>query len=424
MTNRKREQPNRERGLVHVVKSPKGYLAFQIPMNHSQYYFGQKQKCISFGAKYTKENNALAESAAVRMQKDMEAKTFNPADITSYKHPSKQIKGDYQRKIEGSFNVLELYQDYEKNLNVGITTLNGVYKCYHNHIKNMESSCGYTLKQQLEIKGWIQSNVASTVALSMLSMFNRLIDWGKREERLPDAFNNKFKDYAVDFKKSLRTVNTDRKPPKSVEHLMTPVGIKAWSEEERDIIIAAYYERKGYGDQKRDTHHMATFMNFLFNVGCRHGEAFALTWSDINNDFTEVSITESYSSRSRIIKGTKTGKTRLTPLNSRMQKMLKDLKPVNASLNDLIFKNSRSERLSTNQVHHYWHPKNNNSIIGNLIKEGKLSKYYDAYSTRRTFISLQISKGASVVDVAYWVGDKPETILKYYARHNDKAIPY
>ena len=415
---------NRAQGQVQI-QSSKGYLTFQLPMIYAQYYYnGAKQKYISFGAKDTHENRALAMTAAVKMQKDLEAGKFNPNDIISYRHSNKQIKGRYQQKIEASFDVLDLYQDFIKNSNIGITTLKSIYKPIHNHLKKMESSYGYTLKRQLEIKAWIQSNVAPTVALQMLSLFHRMIEWGKREERLPDTFISKFKDYAAEFNRSLRTVDTKRKLPKSVNNLIITEGIKAWSEEERDIIIMAFYKRKILNSKIDNTDYIAPLMDFLFNVGCRHGEAFALTWNDINNDFTSVSITKSYSSKSRIVKCTKTSKNRLIPLNLRMQEMLKKFKPVSASPCDLIFKKKTGGHLSSTTIEYYWNPRKNTSVIGSLIKENKLFKYFDAYSTRRTFVSIQISKGASVVNVANWVGDKPETILKHYARHNDTATPY
>ena len=416
---------NRTQGRVQVQTDKKGYLTFQLPMIYAQYYYnGAKQKYISFGAKYTEENEALAMTAAVEMQKALEAEKFNPDNISIYKHSSKRIKGQYQQKTEGSFGVLDLYLDFEKNLNVCATTRKAKYGCYRNHIKKMESSYGYTLKQQLEIKAWIQSNPAPTIALDMLSLFHRMIEWGKREERLPDTFISKFKAYSTEFKRSLRTVNTKRKSPKSVEDLVAPEGIKAWSEEERDIIIAAFYDQKVITNKIEKSGYIAPLIDFLFNVGCRHGEAFALTWSDISNNFTHVNISESYSSNSRILKGTKTGKTRLTPLNSRMQEMLRNFKSVDASPGDLIFKQKKGGRLNSRCIAHYWNPSGKTSIIGNLIREGKLYKYYDAYSTRRTFVSVQISRGASIVDVAYWVGDDPATILKHYARHNNKTFPY
>ena len=416
---------NRAQGRVQVQIDKKGYLTFQLPMTYALKYYGKKQKYFSFGAKdTTEEDKALAITAAAKMQKDLEAGTFNPDNISIYKHSIKQIKGQYQRQTEGSFNVLELYQDFEKHLNVGVTTLETTYETIHRHIKEMEEAYKYTLKQQLEIKTWIQSNVAPTVALQMLSLFHRMIEWGKREERLPDTFISKFRDYNTEFKKSLKTVDTSRKPPKSAENLVVQEGIKAWSEKEKDIIIEAFYERKKNSKRVDNTEYIAPLVDFLFNVGCRHGEGFALTWGDISSDFTTVSITKSYSSKCRIVKCTKTGKNRLVPLSLRMQEMLRKFKPVNASPDNLIFKRTGGDHLDTNNICCYWNPREKYSVIGNLIKEGKLTKYFDAYSTRRTFVSVQISKGASVVDVARWVGDNPETILKHYARHSDKSIPY
>lgn len=156
--------PNRAHGQVQI-QSSKSNLTFQLPMVYSLHYYGCKQKYISFGARDTHENRALVMVASVRMQQDLEEGKFNPDDVISYKHPSKQIKDRYQRKTEGSFNVLELYQDFVKYLNVAITTLDRTYKVIHNHIKKMEYTCEYTLKQQLEIKAWIQSNVAPIFAL-------------------------------------------------------------------------------------------------------------------------------------------------------------------------------------------------------------------------------------------------------------------
>ena len=415
---------NRAQGKVQVQADKKGYLTFQLPMVYAQHYYGRKQKYISFGAKDNRENKRLAEDSADRMQDDLKLGKFNPDELTCYKHPNKQIKGRYQQKTEVSFNVLALYQIFIKNSNIGITTLKATYRTIHNHLKKMEDTCEYTLKQQLEIKSWIQSNTAQSMALKMLALLHRMIEWGKREERLPDTFVSKFNDYSAEFKKSLKTVNTNKKPPKFVENLPRRDGIQAWSEEEKEIIISAFYNRKKINSKIDNTDYIAPLVDFAFNTGCRHGEAFKLTWGDINNDFTYVSISESYSSKSKIIKCTKTGKTRLTPLNLRMQEMLKKFKPIDASPSDLIFKAKKGGHLSTAALFNYWIGKKDFSVIGNLIKEGKLPCYMEFYSTRRTFISLQISKGASVVDVANWVGDNPETILKYYARHNDRAIPY
>jgi integrase len=291
----------------------------------------------------------------------------------------------------------------------------------------MTSQQGYTLKQQLEIKSWIENSIPPIQCLKMLGLFYRMVEWGKREERLVPGFVNKFKDYERAYKLSLKTLNTKRKSPKGVEHLIPTEGIKAWSDQERDIIIAAFHSRLSEREltkRKGKPDHKAYLVEFLFLVGCRHGEAFALTWGDVDSDFKRIRINKSYSSTCRILKGTKTGKVRTVPVNSRVQEILHTLKPNNVVADDLIFPNTEGNNINSSTLHSLWSPTGVSTVIGRLIKEGKLTRYLDAYSTRRTFVSLQISKGATVVDVAKWVGDNPETILKHYAGHNEEAVPY
>ena len=90
----------------------------------------------------------------------------------------------------------------------------------------------------------------------------------------------------------------------------------------------------------------------------------------------------------------------------------------------LVFPNEKGTHFSSHTIRAVWNLDGALTVIGKLIREKKLTRYCDAYSTRRTFVSLQISKGASVVDVAKWVGDNPETILKHYAGHNEEAVPH
>lgn len=420
---------NAERGQVGVSVA-KESLNLQIPSTYAKQYYDRKQHYLSFGARNTRENMVMAMQAAWELQQDLEKGNFDPGDVDKYKHPSKRVGRQYSaatsRKVEG---VLELYDEFVSNARIGETTLASTYKAVRNHIVRMTNQQGYTLKQQLEIKCWVESNVAPTTALAMLSILHRALEWGKREERLAPGWVSKFKDYESAYRRSLRTINTKRKPPKSTEHLIPTDGIKAWSEQERDIIIAAFHSRLGSREQAKlnataQLDHKAYLMEFLFLVGCRHGEAFALTWGDVADDFKKIRINKSYSSRCRIVKCTKTGGVRTIPISTRVQDMLRLLKPADATAKTLVFTNVKGEYFNSVRIAEMWNPTGIISVIGWLISEKKLTQYMDAYSTRRTFISLQISKGVSVVDVAYWVGDKPETILKHYARHSEEAVPH
>lgn len=417
---------NTERGQVKV-SVVKGLLNLQIPSIYAKQYYDRKQQYLSFGARDTRENMLMAMQASLELQQDLEKGTFDCRDVDKYKHPSKTTNRQYNVASREVDTVLKLYDEFVSNRRIGETTLAGSYKAFRNHIVKMTEEHGFTLKQQLEIKTWIENNVAPIMALEMLALFHRMVEWGKREEKLAPGFDSKFKEYGSTYRRSLRTVNTKRKPPKSAAHLIPSEGIAAWSEQEQDIIIAAFHSRLGSREQAKRNgkpDYSAYLIEFLFLVGCRHGEAFALTWSDVDSDFKRIRINKSYSSKCQIVKGTKTGKVRTIPVNSRAQEMLRILKPDNADTNALVFPNNEGKALNTRKIFALWNPVGKITVIGRLIREEKLTRYLDAYSTRRTFVSLQISKGASVVDVAKWVGDNPETILKHYAGHNEEAVPH
>jgi integrase len=419
---------NTERGQVKVSVA-KGSLNLQIPSLYAQQYYDRKQHYLSFGARDTQENMLMAMQAALEMQRDLESGSFDSGDVDKYKHPSKRIGRQYSastHKVEG---VLELYDDFVSNIRVAKTTLATTYRMYRNYLVKMTEEQGYAIKQQLEIKSWIENNASPTTILTMLALLDRMLEWGKREDRVAPNFISKFKEYEKAYKKSLRTISTKRKPPKGAEHLLPNDGIKAWSEQERDLIIAAFHSRLGKVQQRilnaaNRLDYKAYLIEFLFLVGCRHGEAFALTWGDVAEDFKKITINKSYNGACHLVKGTKTGKVRTIPVSSRVQEILRTLKLANITAGSLVFPNEKGKYFNSNMVRQLWAPLRPVSVIGKLIREKKLTQYCDAYSTRRTFISLQISKGVSVVDVAQWVGDEPETILKHYARYNAQAVPF
>lgn len=418
---------NADRGQVQVREDGKGNLTLQVPSAYAQHYYGLKQKYISFGGKDTPHNRVLAMTAAIDMNQDLGLGKFDPQETVKYQHPSKRLGEKYKStKLEfKDADLISLYKEFVAQLTLAETTLRNRYKStYPNYLNRMVKEKSYTLKQQSEIAMWIKKEAAPSVALSMLSLMHRMIEWGTKESRLPEDFPNRFKEYKSDYKKSLRTVDLSRKQPSSAAGLMPREGIKAWTEAERDLIIQAFYSR----EKKRRNHygvdHLARLIEFLFNTGCRHGEAFALTWGDVSQDFKTIHISKSYSGTFKVLKGTKTGKVRTIPLNLRAQQVLKELKSDDVSKDTLVFSIAGGGYYSNGNTRQYWNPSRKISVIGKLIKEGKLTCYLDMYSTRRTFVSLQINKGVPVTTVAKWIGDNPETVLKHYARPDDDAVPY
>ena len=164
---------NTERGRVKVLVA-KGSLNLQIPSLYAQRYYDRKQHYLSFGARDNQENMVMAMQAAWDLQRDLESGSFDSGDVDKYKHPSKRIGRQYSassHKVEG---VLELYDDFVSNARIGITTLAKTYKTHRNHLVKMTEEQGYTINQQLEIKSWIESNIAPTMTLKTLALLSRV----------------------------------------------------------------------------------------------------------------------------------------------------------------------------------------------------------------------------------------------------------
>ena len=146
----------------------------------------------------------------------------------------------------------------------------------------------------------------------------------------------------------------------------------------------------------------------------------------------KIRIDESYDGKAKVTKDTKTRRHRKTPADDRVVEILEILKPEHPDPNLLVFRNYQNNHFNSEALSHLWIPepeidpvtgKKDISVIGKMIRDGELDYYMDAYSTRRTFISVQLNAGVPAHTVAAWVGDSTETIMKHYARPDDDCVP-
>ena len=429
--------PNALRGHVRVKDDGKGNLTLQLPSVYAQYYYSKKQMPISYGAKNTPANMRKAMDAAIELQSDLENDVFEPKNLTKYKHSSQRL-GSYSH-IE-DISVVSLFKDFVNSKLIEPGTRRK-YNTLINHLQKMNYQHSYTLKQQSEIDNWVRANMKESSVLKMLSTLYSAIEWGKKEEKISENFRNKFKEYEKRFKDSLHGHRAKRQPPKAVEHLPVREGIQAHSEECRDKIIAAFHRRNRQKCYRNKIDHLAYLIEFAFLTGCRHGEAFALVWKDIEYGKdkqglpeVKIRIDESYDSQEGITKNTKTRKHRKTPADDRVVEILEILKPEHPDPNLLVFRNYQNNHFNNDAITHVWLPQTqvdsrtkkeakDHSVIGKMIQDGELDYYMDAYSTRRTFISIQLNAGVPAHIVAAWVGDNVETIMKHYARPDDDCRP-
>lgn len=188
---------------------------------------------------------------------------------------------------------------------------------------------------------------------------------------------------------------------------------EAYTLEQRDLIISAFENHPRFS-------HYSSIIKFLFWTGCRPGEAFALRWSDIDDDCCKIIISKAYASRVRVLKGTKNHKRRVLGYkkDSKLQLLLLTLRANAPQTNDLVFKNQSGQQITLKVLGNSW---KGNQVNGNLYKgvvtelaEKGLVPYLKPYSTRHTFATWAIASGASPEKVAYWIGDTVQTVLGYY----------
>jgi integrase len=174
-----------------------------------------------------------------------------------------------------------------------------------------------------------------------------------------------------------------------------------FSENERDKIIeyvfAKYWAKWPSG---------CVFLYALFWTGARPSELTARRWRDIDLQTGTLSI---YNSRTEYEEGeTKTAASiRTITLNRNLIDYLKQIKPLRAQPEDYIFTQRNGSPI-------------NQLAFGQRYFQGALTalnvRHRDFYHTRHTFISVQLSYGENVKQIAEYVGTSAAMIFSRYGR--------
>lgn len=159
--------------------------------------------------------------------------------------------------------------------------------------------------------------------------------------------------------------------------------------------ITEIFENTAYSD----------FVKFLFYTGCRTGEGLALQWKHISSDCRTITFCESWNDQYQVRKDTKTHITRKFPCNSSLQQFLQSIKPENVDSEEEVFDIGSLRHFQGN-----WKQK-----VGSLVEKGLVERYRPQYNTRHTFITQCLEHQVSVPQIAKWVGNPPEIIMKHYA---------
>ncbi|MBD2771667.1 tyrosine-type recombinase/integrase [Iningainema tapete] len=355
------------------VESFQGRLRLRLPR---QLYEG-KQKYLTLRMADTLENWKLAEVKAKQIEKDI---TYEQFDYTLARYKSQShltlIKPTLKSQEESTLNDLwDIYTVY-KAKTLSVTTINKDFKKTKNHIASLPTQ---KLSDAVIIRNFLLNKLTPNAAKRVLTQLKACCDWAIDSKLITD---NPFVDMAQKVTAAVKdeedTINT-------------------FNRIEEEQIIAAFRQNRYYS-------HYTNYVKFLFMTGCRTSEAIGLTWGHINTNLTLITFSEAVVEGHR--KDTKTKRSRKFPINNSLRELLLSIKPKDYHPELPVFKSPKGGLIDAhNFLNRAW-----KTILSELD-----IPYRPQYNTRHTFITNCLEAGVSVVQVAKWVGNSPEIIMKHYA---------
>ena len=354
----------------------------------------QKQFFIASGLSDSKRNRELVRMRRDIIQTDIALDRFDHT-LESYQFRAKaKILAEPKKTEKYKYNLLELwnkFSDYQET-QIEQTTILNRYTAILRYTKKLPT---FSLEESPQIRDWLTKNTTKQMAWLVISHYIQCCDWATDSQLIPDNPFAKFK-----IKESKKKRNED---------------YKAFTLEQRDLIIEAFQNHPRFS-------HFTNLIKFLFWTGCRPGEAFALTWGDISDNGRSIKIDKSCNLHN-ILKSTKTGRSRIFPpaIGSKLQQLLIATRPIGIDPKQLVFTQD-NKPIKSWMVQKAWkgYTQLNRGcyeypgVVQELVTQGKLAYYLKPYATRHTFATWAITQGVSPDKVAKWIGDKVETVLRYY----------
>jgi integrase len=346
----------------------------------------QKQFFIASGLKDVKRNREIVRLKRDAISTDIVLGRFDES-LESYQFVKKK-KVEPIKPVEENIYLLDIwdkFSEYQETQVEKTTILNR-----YNRIRSYICKLPYkSLAEATQIRDYHLKFTTRNMAWLLINYYSQCCEWAVNSNLIKDNPFLKLK-----FKEP-------KKPEKEY---------RAFTIEQRDLIIKTF--------ELSRFKHYASLIKFLFWTGCRPGEAFALTWGDISEDFRKIEINKSCNLY-RIRKATKNNRKRIFPVseNSKLHKLLIEIKPNPVNKNWLIFTNTEGNPITSPITQKIWRGWNGQykglGIVQELASKGKLP-YLNLYATRHTFATWAITEGVSPDKVAKWIGDRTETVLKYY----------
>ncbi len=459
-----------------TVYSDKGSLALRFPKRHNPLWeqldgksLNGKPKCLGIG-KYGYKDNPEDWKRATQLAIALEADLDHPEweklfDLTLAKYGlgggkySKladvlQLPGAKQPEPEITVGEMwEAYLEWKKTV-VEETTIRVAFRVFTNAIngKKWDASAHEYIESDSslsELKCDNKSTITyllSLISISRKSYFlselNQAFEFCKTKGLLVNLNTenpfvlDKFSTPAVTTQQKYATkiVNGEEKEwHEVVDEKDLENDRRAFTKEERDIIIKAFYEASP------SKAFYAPLIEFYFLTGCRTSEALPLPGKDIDFERNLIRFSKSLGISTRKVKDTKTGEARIFYFseNSRLKELLLKLK--NENLNNLVFPNKKGKHILASSIRDIWIGKRYSKklvdgtesiyyypgVVTQLADEGKISGYLSQYHTRHTYITLTAHANKhnnnALLYIATSCGNSVDMILRHYLGVSEEA---
>jgi integrase len=360
---------------LHIVKveNDKGTLRLRFS-------YGGKRHTLAIGLPDSKINRIVAHQKATQIELDIASGNFD-ATLKKYKPPKASKKKAEQATVWGLFKQFMAAQIKGKDLQVGSLCR------YTATLRHLETFFPRQAPEKVDVRlaeeflQYLRGEVADRTAKDYLILVQACWNWA---EEIADT-----NPWSV-------VLNQVKPAPKQ--------KVKPFTVAEVQAILRAFESDRYY-------RHYADFVAFLFGTGCRFGEAVALRWRHIADDYSTVWIGESVSRG--VCKTTKTGKDRTITLSAKVADMLAARKPKGVSPNALVFPAPKGGYIND----HTFRRRAWSTILGK-----QQIRYRKPYATRHTAISHALANGANPLAVAEQTGHDPQILFKHYASVIQKSV--
>jgi len=446
------------------VYAEKGVLAFRFSSKYNPLFeildgkAPTKQRTMGLGLRESPENWKLAQSAALRIERDLSDSEnwqilFDPTFVKyglAVKYTSAALKlAAPIPEVEPEMTVGAMWEEYliwkrpqlepttyrTSFLSVYTNALKGLVWNKKTHTATDSKNGVWDLPLCSSVTDLIKAHPICVTSKKKLfsalsEAFTRLQSQGKTKlAQNPFVLENKIENKTDKYKSTVDANGTIRLWYELEDTETNPEerDRRAFTKDERDIIIKAFYE-----SDKQSVSSAAPLVEFLFLTGCRSGEAFALTWNNIKFDHNQIVIYKSYASSIKGIKHTKNSDTRLFLIYPKLRDLLLRIKPVDAKPNDLVFTKLSGKGWDSYEVCKKWYGQTQKhgeteyhypGVVTQLVESGEISCYLSPHHARHTFITLQARAGVDLVMLSGICSVNVDTIMKHYLEPDKLATP-